>query len=65
MIVGDRNTVWANVFQSGGLWHFNIHHSGERFAVYASRFKDGHKLAQDAEKHAADLLPAFGYVPSA
>ncbi len=59
MIVGNRALVWADVFQSGGLWHFNIHRAGEKSAVFASRFKDGHEDRSMAISHAVDLIKAF------
>ena len=60
MIIGDKQTVYADIFQSGGLWHFNIHRRGEPAAVYASRFIDGHQTQAAAVAHAANLLPSFG-----
>jgi hypothetical protein len=57
--VGDRDSVYAVIFQSGGFWHFNIHRCGEQFAVYASRFKDGHAERQTAIDHATDLMKAY------
>jgi hypothetical protein len=56
MIIGDRETVYADIFQSGGLWHFNIHRRGNETAVYASRFIDGHLNQADAVAHANNLL---------
>lgn len=60
MIIGDRETVYADVYQSGGLWHFNIHRRGDEIALYASRFIDGHQTQAAAVAHAANLLPSFG-----
>ncbi len=59
MIVGNRELVWADVFQSGGLWHFNIHRIGEASAVFESRFKDGHEERSMAISHAEGLIQAF------
>jgi hypothetical protein len=59
MTIGDRNMVWANIFQSAGLWHFNIHRIGEQFAVFASRFRDGHAERQTAIDHATDLIKHY------
>jgi hypothetical protein len=59
MIVGDRNTVYAIVFQSGGLWHYNIHRVGERFAVFGNNFKDGKPTEQDAVNDAIERLKQY------
>jgi hypothetical protein len=64
MIIGDTTTLWANVFRSGGLWHFTIHRHGETFVVYGSRFVDGHAERSSAISHAEDLLKTFA-APSA